>query len=202
MSKEPQRSSATRSSGLVRLFCALELPYAVREKITNHITQLRSQVPDVKASWSRVENIHLTLKFIGEVPAERIEHLSQAAARAVVSVETFSLRLEETGSFPPHGAAKVLWIGISEPTGALSRLHGQLEEESEKEGFARELKRFHPHLTIARLRRPDGARRLLDAHRELKFGPVEARVSEVVVMRSELGASGSKYTALSRHPLG
>jgi 2'-5' RNA ligase len=77
----------------------------------------------------------------------------------------------------------------------------RLETESEREGFPKEKRRFHPHLTLARLRHSEGARELVQAHEALAFAAEEFIVNELVLIRSELSSNGSKYTVLSRHAL-
>ena len=185
-----------------RVFCSIDIPQEVREKVAEHISALKGEVPGVPVSWSRPENIHLTLKFLGDVPQKRVEQLSQAASRAVTGLGRFRIRLEQTGAFPKHGPPRVLWIGISDLNGTLDELFVRLEEECAKEGFKKESRPYRPHLTVARLRKPHGARTVADAHQELEFGPTEFEVSELLVMRSELGPHGSKYSVITRHALG
>ncbi|HKO45058.1 MAG TPA: RNA 2',3'-cyclic phosphodiesterase [Pyrinomonadaceae bacterium] len=184
-----------------RVFCSIDIPQEVRGKVEEHISQLKRAVPEAKASWSRPENIHLTIKFLGEVPPKRAEQLSQAASRAVTGLGRFRIRLEQTGSFPKHGPPRVLWIGIRNLDGKLAELFARLEDECATEGFRKESRPFRPHLTVARLRDPQGARTVALAHQELGFGPAEFDVSELLVMRSELGPHGSKYSVISRHAL-
>ena len=89
---------------------------------------------------------------------------------------------------------------MNDRQGNLVRLHARLEEECSKAGFPKENRPFHPHLTLARLRKPEHARSLALAHKEMEFEPAEMNVSELLVIRSELGGNGSKYTVVSRHP--
>lgn len=184
-----------------RIFCAVELPDSVRAELKEHIRQLREAVPDVTASWTRVENIHLTLKFFGNVGIDRIAKISPAVERAIKKFPPFLIGIGKTGVFPKPSRAQVLWIGVNDPSGKLSELQRQLENECAKEGFEKEDRAYRPHLTIARLRRPEGARLLADAHLNMEFEPAEITVSELIVFRSELSSKGSKYTALSRHEL-
>ncbi|HXC72828.1 MAG TPA: RNA 2',3'-cyclic phosphodiesterase [Pyrinomonadaceae bacterium] len=184
-----------------RIFCAVELPDAVRARLQSHIAQLREAVPEVAASWTRVENIHLTLKFFGNVATERIPKISAAVERAIKKSLPFTIGVGKTGVFPNPRRAQVLWIRVNDPAGKLSELQGQLENECAKEGFERENRAYHPHLTIARLRKPEGARLLADAHLNTDFEPVEIPLSELIVFRSELSSKGSKYTAISQHIL-
>ena len=180
-----------------RMFCAVELPAKVRAQLREHIAKLRKEIPDVAASWSRVENIHLTLKFFGNVAVDRIETISRALDRAVKEFSPFEISVDKTGAF----RTQVLWIGVSDPADNLSALHKRLEDECAAEVFEKEDRAYRPHLTIARIRRLEGARRLADAHLQMKFEPVAVQVNEVTLFRSELSPKGSKYTAISNHRL-
>jgi 2'-5' RNA ligase len=189
------------SRELWRIFCAVELPQRARELVLAHIARLKEKVHHAKASWARDANLHLTLKFLGEIPAASVTDFSDAVSLAVSRLQPFAINLEQTGVFPPHGQPRVLWIGINDPSTHLAELHAHLEEESAQAGFAKEARAFHPHLTIARLRQADDARGLANAHQQMEFGPLEIAVAELLVIRSELRSEGSKYTAVSRHPL-
>ena len=182
-----------------RVFCAVELPDVVRARLEDHILRLRKEVPDAAASWSRVENIHLTLKFFGNVEVKRIQRIAEAAERAVKEFSAFRIGVGETGVFPRASRPQVLWIGVNDPSRQLSALQEKFENECDVEGFPKENRAYRPHLTIARLRRPEGARRLADAHLAMRFEPIEIDLKELVVFRSELSPKGSKYTAISRH---
>ena len=182
-----------------RVFCAIELPDAVRSRLENYIRQLRKAVPDATASWSRVENIHLTLKFFGNVEVNRIEKIAAAAERVVREFSTFQIGIGETGVFPRPSRPQVLWIGVADPSGQLSAMQEKFENECAAEGFPTENRAYKPHLTIARLRKPEGTTQLAEAHLQMKFEPIEVAVNEIVIFRSELSPKGSKYTTLSKH---
>jgi RNA 2',3'-cyclic 3'-phosphodiesterase len=184
-----------------RVFCAIELPDKVRDQIQKHIELLRVAVPESQASWSRVENIHLTFKFFGNVHQNRIPDIANAATRAVSACLPFELQIARTGAFPKPSQPRVLWIGIEDPTGTLAGLHRRFEDECTVAGFEKENRAFRPHLTIARIRKPQGARSLAEANERLGFEAANIRVEELVVFRSELSSEGSKYTALSRHKM-
>ena len=182
-----------------RVFCAVELPDDVRARLQEHIERLRKEVPDAAASWSRVENIHLTLKFFGNVALDRIPRISAAATRTTEQFSKFHISVGNTGVFPRPSRAQVLWIGVSDPTGQLSNLQKRFEEECALEGFEKENRAYRPHLTIARLRKPE--RRLVDTHLQLTFEPIAFPLHELIVFRSELSSKGSRYTAISKHHL-
>jgi 2'-5' RNA ligase len=184
-----------------RVFCAIDLPAVARTRLVAHIDHLRRALPAAQASWNRHENLHLTLKFLGEIERSRLTNLSNAAAGAVADLRPFQITIEETGVFPKHGAPRVLWIGVKDELGKMAELQACLENECAKQGFAREERPFHPHLTLARLRKPQGARELALAHQELHFERIEVVVSQLLVIRSELSSTGSRYTVISRHQL-
>jgi 2'-5' RNA ligase len=185
----------------VRVFCAIELPVEVRERVAEHMARLRDAWPKVRASWERAEKLHITLKFLGEIEQTRVEALMRAAARAVEDVPCFELSIEGAGAFPPRGNPRVLWLGVTDRSGGLALLARRLEDECAREGFAREERPFHPHLTIARLRAPEGARRLVAFHQEMGFEAQGFEVTRLILIRSELGPGGSRYTELSQHNL-
>lgn len=184
-----------------RIFCAVELPAEVRARFEEHIARLRKELPDASASWSRVENIHLTVKFFGNVEVGRIPRISAAATHTVEQFPKFEIEVGRTGVFPRLSRPQVLWIGINDPSGSLSALQKSFETECAAAGFDKEGRAYHPHLTIARLRKPESARRLADAHLNMNFEPIAVQLNELIVFRSELSSKGSRYTALSHHHL-
>jgi len=184
-----------------RTFCAIELSDEVRVQLHEHVRRLREAVPDASASWSRPENVHLTLKFFGNVPTQDLAKISAAASRVANEFSPFQIRIGGTGVFPRRSRPQVLWVGVEDSLNRLSELQQRLEEEFGREGFAKEDRGFRPHLTIARLRRPEDARQLAEAHIQTKFSFVEVPVNEVVLFRSELSPKGSRYTPISKHGL-
>lgn len=184
-----------------RTFCAVELPRELKERLLEHVAKLRALVPEAKASWSRDTNIHLTLKFLGEIPKASVADLGTAVTNAGNGIPPFRILISDAGVFPHRRDPRVLWIGVLDPEAQLENLHSRLENECEQKGFPRESRRFHPHLTLARLRSQHRARELARAHEELKFDAEEVTVSEVLIIRSDLNSSGSKYTTISKHHL-
>jgi 2'-5' RNA ligase len=193
--------SVSQSEGRLRLFFAVELSEEVRARAAEHAARLRRAFPDVRAGWERPEKMHVTLKFLGDVDAPRVPSLTRAAEAATRGLSPFTLTVEGTGSFPPRGAPRVLWLGLRDDSGRLALLQSRLEDECDSEGFAREQRPFKPHLTLARLRTPHGARELATAHANAAFGPLDFIVPELLLIRSQLGPTGSRYTPLSRHVL-
>ena len=188
-------------SELWRVFTAIELPLPTRRRLLDHITTLRELVPEARASWSRESNIHLTLKFVGEIPVELVPRFDSAISRAVKGFLPFPITISGSGVFPQKRDPRVLWIGIRDTEEQLAKLHSRLEDEAEREGLTRDEHHFHPHLTLARLRNQQGARKLSHAHEDLNFAAEEITVRELLLIRSELSSNGSKYTTISKHAL-
>lgn len=183
------------------MFCAFELPQPLRQAISNHAKSVREAVPDAAASWGRPENIHLTVKFFGNVDQSKVSVISAAAERVAKEFAPIQIEVGKTGVFPRPNRPQVLWIGIEDPSGALSKLQRRLEDEFALEGFSKDDRAFRPHLTVARIRRPQNADRLAQTHLRLQFASVAVSLNELVLFRSELSSKGSKYTAISRHRL-
>jgi RNA 2',3'-cyclic 3'-phosphodiesterase len=200
-----RRGKAGDQSGLtLRLFFAVELPDELREAAAAHAARLRREFPAASASWPRPESLHLTLKFLGEVEAVRLDALHYAASAAAAWLAPFELTVEGAGTFPPRGAARVLWLGVRDDSAQLSRLQYRLEKECAQMGFPRESKPFRPHLTLARPRVPrhaEAVAALSEEHRRTPFGPHTFQVTGFVLMRSELGPGGSRYSRFQYHSL-
>lgn len=184
-----------------RVFCAIDLPQNARGQLLAHIKRLREAAPHAQASWSRAESIHLTLKFFGDIEQGQVERLSAAASRVTQRYSPFQIGLGGPGIFPPRGTPRVLWIGVNDPSGQLTDLQQQFENECAREGFPKEEHAFRPHLTLARIRKPQGSRALADTHKQMGFAEMALTVSELMLIRSELSSEGSKYTMISRHRL-
>ncbi|HEY3580375.1 MAG TPA: RNA 2',3'-cyclic phosphodiesterase [Pyrinomonadaceae bacterium] len=184
-----------------RVFCAFELPGSLRLRIKEHAERVREVVTDVAASWSRPENIHLTMKFFGNVDQTKAPVISDVLARVAKDSAPIEITVGGTGVFPRPSRPQVLWIGIDDRSGALAKLQKRVEDECAREGFPKEDRAFRPHLTIARIRNPHNAHRLAETHLHTEFTAIELVLNELVLFRSELSPKGSKYTPLSRSRL-
>jgi 2'-5' RNA ligase len=184
-----------------RVFCAVELPAIQRELVAEHIAGLRDASRDVQITWNCADKLHITLKFIAGIESSRMPKLIRACENAAKETPVFQLALEGAGAFPPHGSPRVLWLGISDPSKSLLKLQSRLEDACGNEGITRDERPYKPHLTIARIRSPKGARSLAARHAEKGLEPSTFEVLEVVLIRSILATGGSRYSVLSRHGL-
>lgn len=189
-----------------RLFCAVEVPAVVRGEVGQYVARLRALFPRANVRWESAERWHITLKFFGAVENGRATALREEIAAAVDGVAAFRLGLAGGGVFPPRGAPRVLWLGVRTGAAELQELQERLEKRCAPLGFGRETRRFHPHLTIARLKNAshsaeDETRPLARHHSAARFISAPRTAREVILMQSELRPGGSLYTPVSRYAL-
>jgi len=186
----------------VRTFVAVEISSAVRGCAEELIEQFRTAPVDVK--WVEAHNLHLTLKFLGDVPSREIARVCEAVGQGAAEVEPFELEIRGAGAFPNTKRPRTLWLGTGHGEQEMVALHDHVEKPLKKLGFRPEHRRFHPHLTIGRVRHggPGMAQlgQLLDEYAQFEVGRVE--VSQLVVFSSRLERTGPIYEALSRPKLG
>jgi len=184
----------------IRTFICIEIPAQIKSRIGTLQEALKEI--DAQVSWVKPGNIHLTLKFLGAVEETRIERVSEAATRAARAAGPMEITIAGAGCFPSARSPRVLWIGLREIPDDLKRLYEAIEDEMAGCGFARERRKFGPHLTIGRLRSQHNARLLSERLLLTGFGPEPFEAREITVMRSDLKPTGSIYTPLGVAPLG
>jgi 2'-5' RNA ligase len=182
----------------MRLFLAVEIPDSIRTELRGLQERLKSVWPGWR--WVRPEGIHLTLRFLGEVSADRDVLSREAWKRAAALSEPFVLRLGGIGRFPRGGRPRVLWIGIEELGGGtqLEELAEGLEAAARESGFEPSMRSFRAHLTLARAGR--GERPAWQEGIAVDQSG-EFRVDRLVLFRSQLHPSGARYTALEHFML-
>ena len=198
-------AEVSRGPEQIRSFVAIELPEEAKKGLARLRKQLeRDEHKFVK--WVDPGGIHLTLKFLGNIPSERVTEITEAMGKAVQGISPFRLEVSGLGAFPSLKQARVLWVGIGGELDQLSTLQQNIDSVLAALGFAREERPFVPHLTLARVR--EGAslpeRRSFgelvgSAAFEDKY-PIE--VEAVRLMRSQLTPAGALYTCLSVVGLG
>jgi len=181
----------------MRLFVALELPAAVRENLVALLKALRAVSPQTR--WVRPENLHLTLKFIGEVPETEFAVIRNALA-AARSDQPVALEFRGLGFFPNEKRPRVFWAGI-EASPNLKTLAAEIDRAMEKLGIPCEQRPFSPHLTLARFEPPELPEKLRSAIEEnaaREFGSF--RTNQYQLIESKLKPSGAEYTTLESFP--
>jgi 2'-5' RNA ligase len=187
----------------VRVFAAVELPEDVRARMAVAARELLDGVRAAKLVAQA--NLHVTVRFVGDVAEGAVGTLLDAVREAGATVPTTTAEARGFGTFPNARRPRVVWAGIDDPRGALAAIEAAISEQLAVEGLAREDRPYAAHVTVARMKQ--GAR---------DFGPLPGRiaaaeldppvfgavpVTSVTVFSSELGRDGSRYTALARFPL-
>lgn len=188
----------------MRLFIAALMTEEIRLALARTQAALQRAAPDRALRWVAPENYHITLLFLGEQPEERVPTFVQAMEAAAVGVAPFVVGIQGLGVFPNWNRPNVIWAGVSEGIGALTRIANALEQSLLTAPTG---KAFHPHITLARLKTPcrdaDGLKkRLYDAVQRLlpaRFGTYELHA--ISLMQSTLTPNGSLYTELTQVPL-
>jgi len=185
----------TRTGDVIRTFVCIEIPQSIKNRIGELQNELRKTGASV--SWTKPSNVHLTLKFLGGVPASRIAKVSKAVERAAIATSPFEIEVAGTGCFPSARNPRVSWIGLTNVPDAMNELYSKIESELEREGFPREKRKFSPHLTIGRMRVPGTGASVAEQLIARGFEPERFTATEVIVMRSDLKPTGSIYTPQS-----
>lgn len=186
---------------MTRTFIALELDAEQQRFLQNVIRQGRTLLPDLR--WVDPAGIHLTLAFLGELNNERLALAKEAATQAAERSRPFVYRLSGLGTFGPPRQPRVLWMGVSEPTGALHTIHQALAGELEQRSFETEKRPFSPHLTLARIKAPltpEQVQILQQLLSRYQFASPTYRVTHLYVMKSELSSGNARYTCMQASP--
>ncbi len=195
----------TDESDKVRSFVAIELDVHLSAALRELQGRLQRAPLARLGRWVSPEGIHLTLKFLGNVPTDRVPELEQALRRACARIASFPIGIAGLGCFPSLQRPRVLWVGVEEPTGSLQHLYSAVEHELERAGFRPEDRPFTPHLTLARIHDHATNRERAEFGawvREQAIDRVGAmEVREVCLMRSVLRPGGAVYSRLATVPL-
>jgi len=179
----------------VRAFIAIELKVETIAFIQKFQDGLRSY--GLKARWITPENIHLTLKFLGDINNQDVKKAGDALISATGENAAIRLRAKGIGIFPGVKRPRIIWAGTAGQTKELLNLQKNLDEKLQTFGFPKEKRPFKGHLTIARIKKKIDAKRLIDAMKEFSgFESKTFMVDEVVLFKSELKPSGAVYTKL------
>jgi 2'-5' RNA ligase len=186
----------------LRTFVAVEMSPQVRSRAADLVERLR--VSQVKATWIKPDNMHLTLKFLGDTPENLIADVAQELTEAARGQQPFTIRVAGAGAFPDTRRPRTVWIGVQEGRQEICELAGRIEAALTRLGIRRERRSYSPHLTIARVRgsgpKQGELGQAVAANQDFEAGTTS--VAEVVLFASYLEPSGARYEALARAPLG
>ena len=188
-------------SELIRAFVAVELAPSLRQAVLRDMGDLRSSLGDSALRWLRPEAIHLTLCFLGESPPEKLIEVGEVMTQVCERHPPLTAQVGGLGRFPGGSRPRVIWIGVRESSGGLAAVQADLEVRIAKLGYRSDERSFHPHLTLARVRRevsPSGLRQLAEQLDQARVGELgQLDITHLSLMRSQLGAGGASYSRLS-----
>jgi 2'-5' RNA ligase len=186
----------------IRSFIAIEIPTSIKNLLYNLEEKLRNLPCNVK--WVKPENIHLTLHFLGNLEIRKIEEIKEMIGKICKKFNPFSIEIDNNlGAFPNERNPRVIWLGIKEEKDILENLYQEIGKNLEKIKIETEKRKFHPHLTIGRVKSSKNKHLLTKAIREIKLDSSYAfEVKEVNLFKSTLTPQGSIYEKLGNYSLG
>jgi len=182
-------------SNTIRTFIAIELP----EKIIYTIGKVQEEIKSygLKIRWVRPENIHLTLKFLGDTKAADKENVARAVSESVTGYPPISLAVKGIGVFPGIKRPRVIWLGVSNQLDVLTTFQKTLDEKLEAIGFPKENRPFRGHLTLGRIKSKIDPKKLNDALKEFtRFESEHFLADRIILYKSDLKPNGPVYTKL------
>ena len=186
----------------MRLFVAVALPAEIKGNL-REIQERARRLDRGGISWVKPENIHVTMKFLGEVEEGRVGSVSRAVEEVASSFSPFRVTIEGWGFFPSKKRPRVLWMGIETGKEELARINESAEKRLVLEGFKEEKRGFSPHLTFARIKNPAKVGPLVEGvGREERIEGGSFTVDSLVLFRSTLLPTGAVYDVVSEHPFG
>lgn len=178
----------------MRTFIAVEIPETATDRIAQLVNRLKTTGTDIK--WVEPENIHVTLKFLGNIGTDQPAVIRDGLSAALDSTGSFDLKLGRIGAFPDMNRPRVFWVSIEEGRDTLVAMQQRIETELHARGFVREERPFSPHLTIGRVRSPRGLAKLTELVREMTFETEPFTVTRAAVVKSDLKPDGPLYTVI------
>lgn len=183
--------------GFVRSFIACGIDQALVPRIREIQDTLKAESDSAGVKWIDPENLHFTLKFLGEIDEGIIANIREGIMGVAESASSFDLAISGLGAFPSVSRPRVIWLGTGNGKEKLRALAREIEEMSASYGIPKEGKVFVPHLTLGRVKSDHGLRGLAETIQRLASVEVGiTRVSEICLMRSDLKRSGPVYTVL------
>lgn len=177
----------------MRLFIAINVDPSLKASLAQIQGKLKATPAPV--SWVKPDNLHFTLKFLGEVAEAQLPALREAFVLSLADLRSFTVSLAGLGSFPPKGRPRVIWIGVQEGTEEVEALRQRIDEAFLPLGFPREARPFRPHLTLGRVKQGGRLDALLECLRTMEVGGVgRMEVRSVELMQSQLHPAGAIYT--------
>lgn len=188
----------------MRTFIAVGISQTVKEQIDELVENMKKGIvrTGCHPKWVKTENVHLTLKFLGNIEEAQVPEIKTAIDDIASQFKPFTVRLSGLGMFPSKRQPRVLWIGFTKGEQALIKMQTLLERKLGDIGFPVESRRFHPHLTLARIKSLKGTAGLADIVSIYKTANCgECPIDKITFFKSTLTPQGPIYNAISEHAL-
>lgn len=193
-----------KTPGEIRAFIAIELSLDIAKKLDMVSQHLKEQIGNPSVRWVPARNIHLTLKFLGDVPVDNLGRIKDVLTLEASQVPVFDITIGSLGAFPSIKKPRVLWVGVQAP-GELNQLFKGIEKGVHSLGFAREERPFSAHLTVGRVSKNANStdlRKIDQVLTDTQVGKLGvSRVDKVNLYKSDLKTTGAVYTCLYSAPL-
>jgi len=185
---------------MIRAFIAVEIDKTNKQRLSKLISDLKKSNTDIK--WVGENQMHLTLKFLGNIEQDRVQVISGALKSIADNFKGFNIRLSKIGAFPNLRRPRVIWLDIDKGAEELKSLSNKIEIELEKIGFKKEKREFKAHLTLGRVRSLKVIENLEKIINETDFQPPnEIKIDKLILFQSTLTPKGAIYTPLSECPI-
>jgi len=185
---------------LIRTFIAVPMPeplFNLRKKLKATISEKTGKI-----RWLRKDQIHLTLKFLGDTTEDSINDVRRIMQSIADEFKPFNISIQKTGCFPKVERPRVMWIGVSGELEKLNQLVEKIQKKLNPLGFPKDEKKYHPHITIARAKYPQKKTPDISTFLNTSFNPIPFPIKKVQFISSELFPNGPVYTILSTHFFG
>lgn len=183
----------------MRTFIAVEIPDNVKKEISNFILKTSVELGKNKIKWVEEDNIHITLKFLGEVNSNLCKEISQQLLTIAAETKKFNISLQSLGVFPNISSARVLWVDVKENNNELKLLSQMIEDKLLSFNIPKECRHYQPHLTLGRVKtlvEKDKISSFLTKYKNINFGTAE--IDHITFFESILSPQGPEYKVISR----
>jgi 2'-5' RNA ligase len=183
----------------LRTFIAVDFPIEIKEKIIEITAYFQSKLPPAQIKWVEPDHMHLTLKFMGETPHDKLVQIKQSIHQVISIFPSFEIEIKALGMYPNNQRPRVIWLGINAEN-HLILLHNQLDQALKGEGIKSDRRPFSPHLTIGRVRRNADQESIIQIGKILSQFKIASlgsiKIDEILYYQSVLTPQGPIYTIL------
>ena len=184
----------------IRAFIAIPIENSVKKKIAEIQDNIKTN-NNWEVKWVKPDNIHLTLKFLGDINSEDINQVENSLVKSVKNIKKFSLKIKGVGVFPNLNKPRVIWVGINDSNSLIKNLYKRIENNMHEIGFLKEKRSFNPHLTIGRIKNNILKSELKQTLIEYDQFNIDFICDSVLLYKSVLKPTGSEYSVIADIPL-